>query len=637
MHLHNYLLGIDNVELKQTINTTSNYFLRKIIDNFDAEDNQINGLLLGHVQSGKTSQMFGIISAMADVQYKIFILLTTDNTDLQRQTYNRAKESLKTFNVLNEKDEFLLNALTLSKPTIIVLKKNSRILSKWKNHLLNTNICKGLVLTIFDDEADTASLNTLVNKNRVSTINRRLSEIKKTAAKNIYIEVTATPQAIILQTEISGWKPMFVYYFAPGTKYFGGNYFYPKTKSLLTKYTPEYELDDIAYGGDIICPIGLSRSIYSYLINCAHRKINGIMNCNFMVHPSIRISIHSAFVNAIQEHLTLLQKSTEDEAFISNLLNEWIDLQQTKPDLEAFEDIRERVVEILDNTEVMVIPLNSKSFICRDSNNPDALDLSTGYNIIVGGNTLGRGITFPNLQTVYYCRSSKVPQADTYWQHSRIFGYDREIGMVRLFIPEGLYKQFSELNESNEILIKQIENSQENIQLIFPNNIRPTRKNVIDSNFLNLLHGGVNMFASLPITANVDTINSLIGDYANETNMDVEADLILRLLQLARSESSEDFDATKFIACIHALKSKRPQIKCKLIVRIDRDITKNTGTLLSPNDRKLSDSFKNEIVLTMYRMRGGIAKGCSGKPLWIPNIKFLNDCCFYSIKNPLNE
>ena len=216
------------------------------------------------------------------------------------------------------------------------------------------------------------------------------------------------------------------------------------------------------------------------------------MNCNFMVHPSIRISIHSAFVNAIQEHLTLLQKSTEDEAFISNLLNEWIDLQQTKPDLEAFEDIKECVVEILDNTEVMVIPLNSKSFICRDSNNPDALDLSTGYNIIVGGNTLGRGITFPNLQTVYYCRSSKVPQADTYWQHSRIFGYDREIGMVRLFIPEGLYKQFSELNESNEILIKQIENSQESIQLIFPNNIRPTRKNVIDSNFLNLLHGGVN-------------------------------------------------------------------------------------------------------------------------------------------------
>ena len=133
MHLHNYLLGIDNVELKQTINTTSNYFLRKIFDNFDTEDNQINGLLLGHVQSGKTSQMFGIISAMADVQYKIFILLTTDNADLQRQTYNRAKESLKTFNVLNEKDEFLLNAFTLSKPTIIVLKKNSRILSKWKN------------------------------------------------------------------------------------------------------------------------------------------------------------------------------------------------------------------------------------------------------------------------------------------------------------------------------------------------------------------------------------------------------------------------------------------------------------------------------------------------------------------------
>ena len=167
---------------------------------------------------------------------------------------------------------------------IVVLKKNSRVLSRWKNHLLNTNLCKGLFLVIFDDEADAASLNTLVNRNKVSTMNKKLAEIKSTAASTIYIEVTATPQAVILQSNLSGWKPKFVYYFKPGSNYLGGNYFYPKVKTINTIYTPDYELDEIESGNGNICPLGLSRSIMSFLINCAHRKINDITNCNFIVY-----------------------------------------------------------------------------------------------------------------------------------------------------------------------------------------------------------------------------------------------------------------------------------------------------------------------------------------------------------------
>ena len=137
----------------------------------------------------------------------------------------------------------------------------------------------------------------------------------------------------------------------------------------------------------------------------------------------------------MQEYLNLLQQSTSDKGFLEQLKETWTDLQQTKPDLPHYDDIYEQIVEILDNTLICVIPLNSKSFICRDSNNPDALDLSKGFNIVVGGNTLGRGITFPHLQTVYYCRSSKMPQADTFWQHSRIFGYDRQKQLERNYIP----------------------------------------------------------------------------------------------------------------------------------------------------------------------------------------------------------
>ncbi len=201
-----------------------------------------------------------------------------------------------------------------------------------------------------------------------------------------------------------------------------------------------------------------------------------------------------------------------------------------------------------------------------------------------------------------------------------------------MFIPKGLYKLFSDLNASNEMLIKQVEDNLDNIQLIFPSYIRPTRKNVIDNEYLNFIHGGVNLFAELPLRINVETINQIISQYASEKSVDAEPELIIRLLNLVKSETIEDFNTNKFVACIQGLKAKRPQLKCKLIVRLDRDITKGTGTLLSPNDRTLGDSYKKEVVLTMYRIIGSKDKGWDGYPLWIPNIKFPDDCCFYDIE-----
>lgn len=631
MYLEKYISLLGNSELAESVNRTANTFLQKISENFDAT-NQLNALLLGNVQSGKTAQMLGIISAMADSGYKIFFLLTTDNIDLHRQTYIRVKDSLIDFNIINEKEESLLTPQTLSKPTVVVLKKNSRVLSRWKNHLSNTNLCKGLFLVIFDDEADASSLNTLVNRNKVSTMNKKLAEIKSTAASTIYVEVTATPQAVLLQTNLSGWKPKFVHYFKPGSNYLGGNYFYPEVKTNNTIYTPDYELDEIESGNGNICPLGLSRSILSFLINCAHRKNNGITNCNFMIHPSVRIKTHNAFVSVVQDHINLLKRSKFDNVFIGNLRSEWKDLQQTTPQLEDFELIKNKVIEILKDDEILIIPLNSKSFVCRDPNNPDALDLSKGFNIVIGGNTLGRGITFPNLQTVYYCRSSKTPQADTFWQHSRIFGYNREKQMIRLFIPQALYKLFSDLNSSNDLLLKQVEEKLDKIQLIYPSDIRPTRKNVVNNACLNFIQGGVNMFASAPLKINVEVINDLISSYSTSPAVDVEAELIIKLLSLVKSEYIEDFNSFKYIACIQGLKARIPNLKCKLIVRIDRDIAKNTGTLLSPNDRSLGDNFKKEVVLTMYRIIGNKEKGWDGGSLWIPNIKFPDDLCFYDME-----
>ncbi len=627
-YIDTYLNTLQSNELRESVVNTSNELVSNISSRFSFVS-QLNCLLLGNVQSGKTGQMLGAISLLADKGYRLFILLTTDNVDLQRQTYNRVKKSLLDFNVISEKEEVLFEQVRLTKPTVIVLKKNSRVLRKWKDILVNTDICHGLPLVIFDDEADAASLNTKVNSNKVSPINRNLSQIKSTSTSSVYIEVTATPQAVLLQSLVSGWRPSFVTYFKPGSQYLGGNFFYSDPTSYCAKFTEDNELDKIIADDDTITPDGLRDSILTFLEVCAYKKIKGEDNCNFMIHPNVKIDVHNKFVNRVQEFLNLLEVSQNEKGFEKVLKNIWSDLQHTKPDFPSFEDIQNGVTDILDNTEIMVVPLNSKSFVCRDSSNPDALDLSKGFNIVIGGNTLGRGIIFPHLQTVYYCRSAKRMQADTFWQHSRIFGYDREKELVRIFIPQPLYKFFTELNKSNEMLIEQVTHGLENLQVILPADISPTRKNVLDSKYLNAIIGGMNFFASDPIDSNTELIDSIVSQYDDELSIPTDKETVIRLLQLVGSSDSQDFSSQKYISCVHALCAKRPSVKLRLIVRKNREISKGTGTLLSENDRKLGSQFDDEIVLTLYRVNGEVAKGWNGKPLWIPNIKFPKNICFY--------
>lgn len=627
--LNSYLDGIHSRILVDSIVNTSNEVFANINKHYSF-DKSLTGLLLGNVQSGKTGQMLGIISKLADEDYRLFLLLTTDNIDLQRQTYNRVLSSLPLFNVLSERDEEKFRALNQSSPLIIVLKKNSSVLKKWRDLLVASETFKGLPLVIFDDEGDASSLNTLVNRHKVSTINKRLDEIKSTATSSLYLEVTATPQAIILQSIISDWKPSFTNYFKPGIGYLGGNFFYSDPKSYCVRYTSEDELSQVLDDDDIPCPEGLKESIYTFLVLCAHKKLNGEQNCNFLIHPSAKIYVHNKFKDIIDSQLNLLQRSTDDIGFKESLRAVWGDLQHTRPDLEPYEDIEEEVTSILDNEEMIVNKTNSKSFVCRDSTNPDALNLAKGFNIVIGGNTLGRGITFPHLQVVYYCRNSKKPQADTFWQHSRIFGYDREPELVRIFMPESLYKVFVALNKANEIIVKQIEAGDDTCQIIYPDNIQPTRKNVLDMNYLNVISGGVNYFPNFPVDGNVKVVDDMLNEFVEaDVPIQISQDIMIDLLEACDSESRDDFDKNKFISCIKALSVKRPTTKYRLIFRKDRNISKGTGTLLSPNDRLLGEKYSQDVILTMYRVNGTKDKGWNGIPLWIPNIKLPEGFCFY--------
>ena len=626
-NLSEYLNKIDNQGLVKTITETSNSTYANIQKHFDYT-NHISGLLLGNVQSGKTAQTLGVVAKLADEEFPIFLFLTTDNVYLQKQTYERAVESLTTFDIFGEHDDVQFLNSQMKKPILVVLKKNTNVLKKWRNHLSSSLYCLSNPIVIVDDEADAASLNTLVNKKRVSTINNHLASIKELASSSIYFQVTATPQSILLQSEVSGWKPAFVNYFKPGDGYLGGDFFYAEPTSFCIRYTEEAELDKVKQESEFI-PQGLRDSLMSFLVVCAYSAENKQDTCNLLIHPSVRINDHEVFANKIGEHLNFLleELETESTVFEDNLRRAWLDLQMTKPDITNFEDIKNQVSNLLFEQKIKTIILNSKSSM--------DIDYNQGFNIIVGGNSLGRGITLRKLQTIYYCRKSKTPQADTFWQHSRMFGYDRDAGLMRIYIPPTLHRLFTELNNSNRVLIKQIEEFGLNgVQLIYSKNIRPTRKNVVDNDFLNFIAGGVNFFPNNPIEKHTEEVDNLLNQYTTENETEITSfDTIQNLLKYVGSIEVIDWDTKKIVDCVQSLSVKRPSTKCYLIIRRDRDISKGTGTLLSPTDRKIGDKLNKALVLTLYRVKGQASKGWSGKPFWIPNIKFPDDTYFYNVRD----
>lgn len=632
-HFTRYLESVSEIgeNLTVSLRQTADAVWNLIEENFDYKGHK-NGLLLGNVQSGKTAQMLGVVARLADEGFNIFCILTSDNVYLQQQTLFRVRSGLKTFGVYGEEDELLFYQEKLSNPIVLVLKKNTNVLRKWKNNLAASGFCLGRDIIIIDDEADAASLNTKINKQQVSTINSRLNDLKELSNNSVYIQVTATPQALLLQTVRSGWKPNFVYYFPPGLNYIGGDFIYASPKPFCVRYTAENELLSIKQK-DSILPEGLKQSLLNYLCTCADFILRGKDTCNFLVHPSVKISDHESFATKLGEQLNefLIGLEKEEEAsFLKELEPEWKDLRKTMPDIKHIEDIFQAIIGLINGDDpIKVRVLNSKS--------PVQVNFQKGFNIIVGGNSLSRGVTIPALQTVYYCRKTKTPQADTFWQHSRMFGYDRIPGVLRVFLPNSLYKLFSDLNASNRILIEQITKyGLDGVQLIYSEKVKPTRANVIDKRFLNVVVGGVNYFPMEPLEENAQDLNKLLNSYGSDKPpKKVDGEFLIDCLKHVGSHRDEDWSSKKFISSIRALIKKRPSSKFYIIVRTDRRIAKYTGTLLSQNDRILGDNLRNDTVLTLYRLTGEKTLGWKGKAFWVPNIKLPESTVFYDNYNDI--
>ena len=210
------------------------------------------GLVVGHVQSGKTASYTGLISKAADAGYKIVVVLAGLHNNLRSQTQIRLDEGFLGYETRANTSDFtpagvglidsdpairpnyatnrsnsgdfnraVARSLGISpeeRPWLFVVKKNKSVLTlllNWiRNRVANTKdggtgrpLVTNLPLLVIDDEADHASVDTgenVVDENgnpdpehEPKAINRLIRTILHSFTHSAYVGYTATPFANI--------------------------------------------------------------------------------------------------------------------------------------------------------------------------------------------------------------------------------------------------------------------------------------------------------------------------------------------------------------------------------------------------------------------------------------------------------
>jgi hypothetical protein len=349
-----------------------------------------------------------------------------------------------------------------------------------------------------------------------------------------------------------------VIYFKPGSVYLGVDFFFSRPEPYCIIETGDDEISS-AINPDSEDDTWLKRAVLNFLVVCAHYNLTDIEVCNFLIHPSIKINDHNIVADKIAKILNDVWQSLDgnDEVIVQNLKTEWDNLYSTKPEIKPFDEIKDCIKDLTCLGKIKIYVLNSRT----DTN----VDVKNGYSIVIGGNILGRGITFPNLQTVYYTRTAKIIQADTYWQHCRMFGYDRDRGLIRIFIPFIVFKRFQELNESQKVLVKQIsEKGLDAIHIVCAEGTTPTRRNVLDSNKQNYIDGGVNYFTAYPVNNTLEELDTILLPFDGKGTQEISIDTLVEILSKIETEDKQNdwnpktefVDTVKIIANIKHLKRR---------------------------------------------------------------------------------
>ncbi|WP_030686893.1 Z1 domain-containing protein [Streptomyces sp. NRRL B-1347] len=430
------------------------------------------GLVVGYVQSGKTTNFTSVMAKAADRGYKLFIVLAGIHNGLRRQTQARLVQQLVEPNPTmwsqltgldkdftpqeNPASYFGKNNRT---HVLCVVKKNATVLRKLAEWLAKaSDYLEDCPALIIDDEADQATVAT-------NSINPLILRIMGNLPRSAYVGYTASPFAnLLIDPSAEDLYPQdFIVNLPKPEGHFG-------TEVLFGRYAlddedPEqlddgYDMirsvpeDDVACvrpatradvdGFEPVITDTLRKAVeYFWLATAARRvRATGNPHSTMLIHTSVNTSVHNSFKRPLEHLRNRSAQSLTDAAFLSRLRSTWEEETDRVP-AESFGETKVPFDQLL--TELPGV-LDNCRVIMDNSSSEDRLDYENGpvVAIAVGGNTLSRGLTLEGLSVSYFVRA--VSAYDTLLQMGRWFGFRNSYAdLPRIWMTDELAEWFRHL------------------------------------------------------------------------------------------------------------------------------------------------------------------------------------------------
>lgn len=470
------------------------------------------GLVIGHVQSGKTANYTGLIARAADAGYRFIVVIAGIHNNLRRQTQQRIDEAFigrssdpedrrnigvglapgypHPATLTNINEDFNKNTAAksgwkindFSKPIILIIKKNVTTLTalhKWLKALNaeGEDRISDVPMLLIDDEADNASINTNREDLDPTRTNAMIRRILSLFAKSCYVGYTATPFAnIFINPDAYGddvqeelFPRDFIYCLDAPTTYFGAEKVFLNEATSESIIRPIDDCEDlIPYSHKRDDPVpelspSLYRALDEFIIARAIRNLRGqaSKHCSMMVNVSRFVPVQKAVrdflslrVNKIREAV-LANYAMPEEVSSKNMymqgLKEAFDAEYVNAGV-TWAEVKAALSGVFEHLHLYVINSKSDEMLDYTRYEKEGIGLTA---IAVGGLSLSRGLTIEGLTVSYMYRNTKM--YDTLMQMGRWFGYRPGYeDLCRVHLSRDSINWYSHIAEAAEELVQQV-------------------------------------------------------------------------------------------------------------------------------------------------------------------------------------
>lgn len=607
----------------------------------------LNRLVYGKVQSGKTNAAIGTAALARENNFRCIIVLTSDNVWLSSQTYKNISRGLQRDNpeifsfenkngITKKNIEKSIREInrhgTYEDPGVIfVVPKNGNHLGRLCKLLNETKSFKYPTL-IIDDEADQASLDRNRKKRSEgknvpgSPVFSHIEKIRKACPHHIYLQLTATPQALLLQSD-SDSRPAKTILLEPGKSYVGGETFFSKPNKYVKTMVSYDEIDALKEGTKNI-PESLEYALITFFAGCVKKLNEKIKNkeLSFLVHICHRKVSHEYIRDCIDEFRKRLKKQ-----IVRNKKQALLKIKRALEELGC----KAKPIDVKKTAGEIKERLNSLNLYSINSDWKSPEPDYRKINIFVGGNRLSRGVTIRGLMGMYYGRDARSKKMDTVHQHARYFGYRKElINFTRIYMPEPIFKSYCNLFKADEATRAGILDNPENPPVFVGEGMQPTRGSVLNTSNIEVFQPGRAYYPHLPkysgpvIRKNTKEINKILKNYISNTNKYYEVDirLIEKLVSLMPCKHTTGaYSQERILKVLEALKKQKGEpFKTLLLVKTDRQRDRKQSIESGfADDEWLKPKLKyeNYLLFIAIRQKGSKEKNWAGQEFYVPTIK----------------